>query len=327
MPDLAKCLTTGVGQRYDPETETLIPTIGGVFDVAHAIQAGALRENPNSGPDGVGVQEGIAYTLEARAEVQAVAHALRGEGFDASEDGTGRGTPIVLVVMSRQFRCEKCGRETVVRHQPCPCCLRDGIVPFDTTQITSAGNFSNPRPGDPCHPLAAMGHAPAIAFPAEMSATQCAATENLSPALSVKHTTAVAFSAKDYGADATEELSPTLRAGGHLDSHANGGVGPAVAFDMRGRDGGSQFEGTHDTANIRASSGGSSRSYVAAYAPRRLTPVECERLQGFPDDYTLVTHRKKPAADSPRYKALGNSMAVPCMAWIGERIAKVDALP
>ena len=166
-----------------------------------------------------------------------------------------------------------------------------------------------------------------VAFPAEMSATQCAATENLSPALSVKHTTAVAFSAKDYGADATEELSPTLRAGGHLDSHANGGVGPAVAFDMRGRDGGSQFEGPHDTANIRASSGGSSRSYVAASAVRRLTPREAERLQGFPDDYTLVTHRKKPAADGPRYKALGNSMAVPCMAWIGDRIAKVDALP
>jgi len=60
---------------------------------------------------------------------------------------------------------------------------------------------------------------------------------------------------------------------------------------------------------------------------RRLTPREAERLQGFPDDYTLVTHRKKPAADGPRYKALGNSMAVPCMAWIGERIAKVDALP
>ncbi len=53
---------------------------------------------------------------------------------------------------------------------------------------------------------------------------------------------------------------------------------------------------------------------------RRLTPRECERLQGFPDDYTLVPHRGKPAADGPRYKALGNSMAVPVMRWIGERI-------
>lgn len=55
---------------------------------------------------------------------------------------------------------------------------------------------------------------------------------------------------------------------------------------------------------------------------RRLTPTECERLQGFHDGYTLVPHRGKPAADGPRYKALGNSMAVPCMRWIGERIQK-----
>ena len=53
---------------------------------------------------------------------------------------------------------------------------------------------------------------------------------------------------------------------------------------------------------------------------RRLTPKECERLQGFPDDYTLVQHNKKIATDSPRYKALGNSMAVPVMHWIGQRI-------
>lgn len=55
---------------------------------------------------------------------------------------------------------------------------------------------------------------------------------------------------------------------------------------------------------------------------RRLTPRECERLQGFPDDYTLIPGAK----DGPRYKALGNSMAVPCMSWIGQRIALVDAL-
>ena len=54
---------------------------------------------------------------------------------------------------------------------------------------------------------------------------------------------------------------------------------------------------------------------------RRLTPRECERLQGFPDDYTLVPYRKKPACDSPRYRAIGNSMAVPVMRWIGQRIS------
>lgn len=53
---------------------------------------------------------------------------------------------------------------------------------------------------------------------------------------------------------------------------------------------------------------------------RRITPREAERLQGFPDDYTAITYRKKPAADGPRYRALGNSMAVPCMVWLGHRI-------
>ena len=57
---------------------------------------------------------------------------------------------------------------------------------------------------------------------------------------------------------------------------------------------------------------------------RYLTPLEVERLQGFPDDYTLVPYRGKPAADGPRYMALGNSMAVPVMRWIGERIARVE---
>ena len=60
---------------------------------------------------------------------------------------------------------------------------------------------------------------------------------------------------------------------------------------------------------------------------RRLTPTECERLQGFPDQYTNIPWRKKPESpDGPRYKALGNSMAVPVMNWIGQRIQKVSEL-
>lgn len=60
---------------------------------------------------------------------------------------------------------------------------------------------------------------------------------------------------------------------------------------------------------------------------RRLTPLECERLQGFPDGHTLIAWKGKPAEecpDGPRYKAIGNSMAVPVMRWIGKRIALSD---
>lgn len=59
---------------------------------------------------------------------------------------------------------------------------------------------------------------------------------------------------------------------------------------------------------------------------RRLTPTECERLQGFPDGYTDVPFNGEPVTDGHRYKALGNSMAVPVMHWIGRRIQLVDEL-
>jgi len=65
------------------------------------------------------------------------------------------------------------------------------------------------------------------------------------------------------------------------------------------------------------------------WAVRKLTPREIERLQGFPDDWTLIPYRGKPAdkcPDTPRYKAIGNSMAVPVMRWLGRRIEAFDIL-
>lgn len=136
---------------------------------------------------------------------------------------------------------------------------------------------------------------------------------------------AIAFSAKDHGADAENDLSPTLRAGGHDKSHPNAGVMPAIAFTERGRDQGRTFESQEDLAYALCNPGSGGRThsrqvFTPTMAVRRLTPLECERLQGFPDGYTAITHNRKPAADGPRYKALGNSMAVPVLAWIGERI-------
>jgi len=79
---------------------------------------------------------------------------------------------------------------------------------------------------------------------------------------------------------------------------------------LKARTAGGGFEGTVMQPNM---------------AVRRLTPVECERLQGFPDNYTNIPWRKAvESPDGPRYKALGNSMAVPVMAWIGQRIANYE---
>ena len=112
----------------------------------------------------------------------------------------------------------------------------------------------------------------------------------------------------------------------------NSGQENAIAFALRGRADGAQFEIHKDGSSVgalRASAGGSSRDYISAQAVRRLTARECERLQGFPDDFTAIPWRGKPAdqcPDGPRYKALGNSMAVPVMAWIGRRIQAVEDL-
>ena len=72
--------------------------------------------------------------------------------------------------------------------------------------------------------------------------------------------------------------------------------------------------------------GGQPQCVMQSMAVRRLTPTECERLQGFPDNYTDIKSKNKPTPDGPRYKALGNSMAVPVMAWIGQRIQEVEAI-
>lgn len=134
----------------------------------------------------------------------------------------------------------------------------------------------------------------------------------------------IAFSYKDNGADATSDLSPTIRAGNHDKSHANSGQPPAIALqtDVTPK---ASVELAF-TLKLPSPSGGGQPA--ATMTPnmevRRLTPIECERLQGFPDNHTLIGWRGKDAdecPDGPRYKAIGNSMAVPVMRWIGERIA------
>lgn len=161
----------------------------------------------------------------------------------------------------------------------------------------------------------------------------------------------IAFSCKDHGGDAGP-LSPTLRSMGHDGSHANAGGQVAVAHVQVAptiRAGGNQTGGNRppgtdvDTAD--------SLLTTPSMQVRRLTPRECERLQGFPDDYTLIPWteyrriqkrgektgssyeaelrrrgkelRGKPVSecpDGPRYKAIGNSMAVNVMRWLGRRI-------
>jgi len=157
-------------------------------------------------------------------------------------------------------------------------------IVYDTTNITSPQNGSNPQPGDPCFTLAKGQHPPLLTQPipfgvAEQPDVGHCLRSGASKADKHESTTYVAQPVTESG-----ELASTLRTGGN--DHAD--VYNSVAINM---------------------------------AVRRLTPVECERLQGFPDNYTNIPWRKQPESpDGPRYKALGNSMAVPVMGWIGKRI-------
>lgn len=119
------------------------------------------------------------------------------------------------------------------------------------------------------------------------------------------------------------DLSPTLRAGGHKDSYPNAGVPPGVVIPFN------RAQITHPANRSRCDPGSPAGSLAASGHPehvagvgwvRRLTPVECERLQGFPDGWTDVGG----AADGPRYKALGNSVAVPCVEWIAHRLKEAE---
>ena len=94
-----------------------------------------------------------------------------------------------------------------------------------------------------------------------------------------------------------------------------------------GADGDPAFTLLANHPHMVASEIGDKPAGVNPMLVRRLTPLECERLQGFPDEHTLIAWKGKPAEecpDGPRYKAIGNSMAVPVMRWIGRRIAAVD---
>ena len=136
-----------------------------------------------------------------------------------------------------------------------------------------------------------------------------------------------------------------MRSMGHADSHQNGGGHLAVAFAQNQRD---EVRMMDVAGALAADPGAKQQTYaMQGMQVRRLTPRECERLQGFPDDYTLVPERSHYlrvvsttaqrqrglirvryiercffTADGPRYKALGNSMATPVIEWIGRQIER-----
>ena len=157
-------------------------------------------------------------------------------------------------------------------------------VPYDLFQITAPVNRQNRAPGDPCHTLAKDNAAHA----------------------------AVAFHPTQDPISNTDGSTHCMGTGS-----SRGDATIAVAHTLHGEGFDAGEDGTGRGTPLVSQS----------MTVRRLTPRECERLQGFPDDWTMIPYRGKSpeqCPDGPRYKALGNSMACNCMAWIGERIAAYE---
>jgi DNA (cytosine-5)-methyltransferase 1 len=258
----------------------------------------------NSGQVGYCLTASAQQSLDAETETLiAVAHSLRGDGFDASEDGTGRGTPLVPIAFSaKDYGSDAGDTAPTLRAMGHAASHANGGGQI-AIAIQERAVDENPDNG----PQGAGYRQDGAAYTLEARNKVQAVAFGLSTQQEPKW-------AKD--------VSPTLA----RFSVSGGEQVTAVAFDLRGREGGAMPEGPHDTANIRAASGGSSRSYIAEpWAVRRLTPLECERLQGFPDGWTDIPYRGKRAADGPRYRALGNSMAVNVMTLIFDRIRATEA--
>jgi site-specific DNA-cytosine methylase len=209
---------------------------------------------------------------------------------------------------------------------------------FDTTQVTSPKNYSRPKNGDPCHPLASGAHPPCIALQDTTTREKAQngrgwSEDGTSYTLDAAATqgVAIAFANRTRDGVKVPEVMPDGITPA-LTNPGNGGRADAinvVAVDCYN-------QATNETSQAISSAAsdinhtGGVINPAERMAVRRLTPRECERLQGFKDDHTLIPWRGKPAdqcPDGPRYKALGNSMAVPCMEWIGQRIAAQEMFP
>lgn len=143
--------------------------------------------------------------------------------------------------------------------------------------------------------------------------------------------TIIGFSHRDNGRDAAEEISPTLRCFSPKSKGVNQCVGGmAIAFTERTRKEGRNFECQDELAYSLTNPGAGGRSHsrqiAGKFGVRRLTPRECERLQGFPDDWTRYGINEKgekiEISDSQRYKMMGNAVTVSVAEWIGRRITK-----
>lgn len=323
--DLAPCLTdSGRGVARTGDTRGQDPVIA---VESYALQAGTTRTNPASGPNGTGVVKDLAYTLEARKEVQCVCMST---GQAGAEIGIGIGTTL------------NCNHEAPIitvntGHGHCSESQSAGTLSASPRDHHESNLWCVHGTQEPC------SH-PDLAFTLGRNSGQ----EN-----------AIAFAQNGDGEIRLEGGDGT-RAGTLSTGGGKPGQGyKSIAFERRmvRTTGGQPQEEINHCLRADENTGDAALCVATLTAVRRLTPTECERLQGFPDHHTRITGwngwrdveqgecipslislglkvRTSPKTgksrvndpDGPRYKALGNSMAVPVMRWIGQRISFAETL-
>lgn len=197
------------------------------------------------------------------------------------------------------------------------------VLPFNTTQITSNQNGNNPKFGDPCHTLNATDHPPAIIFENHGQDSRYKGPLDVCPMLPAQlgtggNNTPLVMAHGQANAEIIEGLSPTLNC-----NHEQ----PIVcAVDCRNGIENPDVNGTLQAKSNGGTSYNLQNTIRANQCVRRLTPLECERLQGYPDGWTDIGEwtdskgKKRQTTDSARYRALGNSIALPPWKWVLKRL-------
>ena len=217
-----------------------------------------------------------------------------------------------------------------------PAVVAPAAMAFDTTQITSKENGSQPEFGKPCHSLNANAHVPCVALDMTHACDVIRECGEQVPALQARMGTGgnqvpltygIGNGQAHEGAAMTEEVSQTLNT-----MHDAQAV-MCSSVDCRNFREGGEINGTLQAKESGGQSLNLNNTVRQNMVVRRLTPMECERLQGFPDGWTDIGDwvktdkygrkiKVKGSADSPRYKALGNSIALPFWEWMLRRMAR-----
>ena len=311
VPAISPCLETQVGGLRQPCTQAYVVTPpltasmstplgnGGKDAFITAVQPIALAENtigrkPENGGNGDGFTEGgPMYTLNAtgvHGVAQPIAYALdslASNSMKSANPASGCNEVDVSKALDTSRGLDpSCNQGGMAVAQPIVLMDQGGSVM--NVEYDISGTLRRETHGhEPVVMQPIATHA--VAFPWQSALDPIGKPTDLSGTLVKNQTMAVAVGTDLYNGNITGDVAATMGTPG-------------------------------------SSSNASGPTVMQAMQVRRLTPVECERLQGFPDNYTDIKSKGKPTPDGPRYKALGNSMAVPVMAWIGKRIQEVEAI-